>query len=296
LRNAFAIARCDAIVTGSRERRRHYVEQNYVDPHKVVRIPFGVDTVRFCPQDEGRHALRRELGAGNEQVVLGAAGHFGKEKGIDVVLKGFALLAQRRPDLPLLLVIMGEGTPEQQRQMQALADRAVGGRVRFLGFRPDVECWFRAFDLFVHAPRFEAFGLVVAEAMATGLPVVATRVGGVPDLVEDDRTGLLTPPDSPIALADALERLITDRGAWQAMGRTARQRAVDEFSAEVYTRRYLEVYRDLVAGRSPRGVDAVPAHGVSRERRLDFERKRNPLHSPAPSRAAKNEWTPRGVS
>lgn len=254
LRNALAGLLSGAIVTGSRERRAHFLRENWVNSRKLVRIPFGVDTARFRPDPEARAALRREQGWGADTVVCGAVGHFGPEKGIDLVARGFADLARRAGVGMPVLVILGEGTPAQREMLEDLTRQLAPEQVLFAGFRPDVERWFQAFDVFIHAPRQEAFGLVVAEAMATALPVVATRVGGIPDLVRDGQTGLLVPPEQPDQLADALERLVRDPEARTMLGREGLRSARGEYDADLYARRHRRLYEDLLARRRPQVV------------------------------------------
>ncbi|HEV3204423.1 MAG TPA: glycosyltransferase family 4 protein, partial [Gemmataceae bacterium] len=210
LRNALACFQSGAIITGSRERRAHFLKENYVPARKVVRIPFGIDTDQFCPNPENARTLRQEHGWNSDTVVLGAVGYFSMEKGIDQVIQGFQVLLQRSPPGNPVLVIIGRGTPVQEKNMNRLVKGIPPNRVLLLGFQPHVEQWFQAFDIFVHAPRLEAFGLVVTEAMAAGLPVVATDIGGVPDQVRDGSTGFLVPPGDVYQLADAMERLIRD--------------------------------------------------------------------------------------
>lgn len=258
LRNAWANGLSQAIITGSRERRAHFLAENWVNPRKVVRLPFGIDVGRFQPDAEARDALRRELELGPETTVLGAVGHFGKEKGIDVVLRGYAALGRSLGPGTTALIVVGDGDDAQREALQRLAAE-VTGRVIFAGFRRDVERWFQAFDVFVHGARQEAFGLVLAEAMAVGLPVVATRVGGIPDIVRDGQTGLLVPPDQPAALAGALERLVRAPDLRATMGAASARVARAEYPATLYARRHARLYQDLVAGRPPVGVDDEPS-------------------------------------
>lgn len=270
VRNTFANARSQAIVTGSSERRKHYLSRNLVGPRKVVRIPFGIDLGRFRPDEGSGSDLRGELGFGPEVTVLGVVGHFGPEKGVDVAVRAFGLLAGRPLPGPVALVIVGDGTPGQREALHAMVGPNMPGPVRFVGFQRDVDRWFRAFDLFIHAPRLEAFGLVLAEAMATGLPVAATRVGGIPDIVRQGRTGLLVEPDSPAELADALHKLLGEPSRRRSFGEAARETALAEYGADLYAARHAELYSDLIAGRAPRGADqptrptlaAAPAPGL----------------------------------
>lgn len=254
LRNAFACRLSQAIVTGSRERRSHFLQENLVNSRKVVRIPFGIDTDRFRPDAGIRASLRRELDLDAETTVLGAVGHFGEEKGVDVVLRAYAALARRGTCGPTALVLIGDGTDAQRESMHALAAE-IPGRVIFAGFRRDIERWFQVFDVFVHGARQEAFGLVLVEAMAVGLSVVATRVGGIPDIVRDGQTGLLASSEDHEAMATAFERLVRDPSQRATMGAEARRLALAEYSADLYAKRYAQLYQDIVAGRAARGVD-----------------------------------------
>jgi glycosyltransferase involved in cell wall biosynthesis len=257
VRNALAALQCGAIVTASRERRQHFLDENYVNAKKVVRIPFGVDTQRFRPDSGVRREVRRELGLQPDTPVVGAIGHFGPEKGLDQVVRNFvALTARKLPGEPFL-VLVGDGSPAQREVLEGWS-RQVPGRVFYAGFRNDVERWLQAWDVFVHLPRLEAFGLVVAEAMATGLPVVATAVGGLLDLVRNGITGFLVPPNSPEAAADALERLLLDPALRESMAYRARQVAQAEFSMDLCAQRYLHLYQDLQANRPPHGIDDGP--------------------------------------
>lgn len=251
IRNAFACWFSGAIAISTRERCAHYLSENYVQPSKVVRIPLGIDLHRFYPNAKDRIAVRGQLGLSSDALVLGAIGHFGEEKGLDVVLEAFRALAQRRPSGSLNLVILGEGTPAQTEKLNNLARTITTQRVIFSGFATDVERWYRAFDVFVHGARLESFGLVLPEAMASGLPVVSTGVGGIPDIVRDGQTGYLVPSEAPEQLADAVERLLDDRALRAALAAEARRVALAEFNAGLYAQRQLQLYNDLLAGRRP---------------------------------------------
>ncbi len=255
LRNALAAIQCGAIVTGSRERREHFLNENYISPHKVVRIPFGIDTARFRPDPVARAEIRSELGVPEDTPIVGAIGHYRREKGVDRVMHGFAALAQRPLPRPPLLVVLGDGDRAQRQMLRAIGSEIPQNQVHYAGFRRDVERWLQAWDVFVHAPRLEAFGLVIAEAMATGLPVVATPVGGILDLMRDGQTGILVPPNAPTQMADALETLLRDDELRQRMGLHSQHVVRAEYGMDLYAARYLSVYKDLQANRAPHGVD-----------------------------------------
>lgn len=248
IRNRFAVRKTQGVVTVSQERREHYIQANGVDPQKVICIPNGIDVQRFVPDQKSRAEVRRSLGIADDEVVCGAIGHFGHEKGIDLVVQAFTKLVREDPERKIRLLVVGNGTAEQAGRLKTLAGGIPVGRVNFLGFRRDIEACIRAFDLFVHAPHSEAFGLVVAEAMAVGLPVVATRAGGIPEIVVDGTTGQLVPVGDVSALSQAMDELIEEpdlRGKWGAAGR---ERAHDEFSLTIPAERYAKVYRAILYG------------------------------------------------
>ncbi len=253
LRNAYATGQSQAVVVGSNDRRRHFTAANYLRPEKVVRIPFGLDATRFEPSTAVRDEVRRELGIAPATVVLAAVGHFGAEKGIDRVVTAFLELRRARPELDVELLVCGSGSESQRQGLEELA--GADARVRFLGFRRDVPRLMQGADVLVHAPRLEAFGLVLIEAMASGLPIVATSVGGITDIVVDGETGLLVPAEHPGALAGALEKLAADVNLRQEMGSAGRERAIDEYTVRLYAERHRRLYEDLLQRRPPRGVD-----------------------------------------
>jgi glycosyltransferase involved in cell wall biosynthesis len=263
LRNAAAGLASAAIVVGSRERQTHYRHENYVPAAKVVRIPFGIDLARFQPNAAARAAVRAELGLADEDLLVGAVGHFGAEKGIDLAVQAFISLQKRVQTRRVRLAVVGRGNPEQERAIRELAAPA-GDAVCFAGFRRDVERYFAAMDVFLHLPRQEAFGLVVAEAMACRLPVVGANVGGVPDMVRDGRTGIAVAAQQPEEAAAALVRLGDDEALRQRLSAEALRVARTEYSEDLYVRRHVALYREILAGRPARGVDDVPAVNETR--------------------------------
>ncbi len=254
LRNAFAAAFCGAIITGSHERRSHFLEQNYVRASKLVWIPFGIDLDRFHPDPETRAIRRRELGLEPWQLLIGAVGHFGNEKGVDVAIRSFQELCRVRDPASVMLLVIGSGTARQVGALQELASRRPQCRIHFAGYVPDAERWFPAMDLFLHTPRLEAFGLVLVESMATGLPVVATRVGGIPEIVKDGRTGFLVAPDSPWKTGRLAAELLADPDRRAAMAAEGRRVALAEFSAKLYAERHVLLYEAVLQGSDPQRI------------------------------------------
>jgi glycosyltransferase involved in cell wall biosynthesis len=205
-------------------------------PAADCRLHF-VNTYRFAPDPEVRDAVRRRLGADGRFVLLTTA-HLIKEKGVDVALRALA----RLPDAAVLWVV-GDGA--ESAALQALAgELGVRERVQFLGLQARVEPFMQAADAFVCPSLWaEAAGLVNLEAQACGLPVLASRVGGIPEYVADDRTGQLFPAGDADALAMAARRLLGDPALSREMGRAARELAVTRFSVAARIDDYLDLYR-----------------------------------------------------
>jgi glycosyltransferase involved in cell wall biosynthesis len=161
------------------------------------------------------------------------------QKGVDVAIRAVAEVPAAH------LVVLGEGP--QRRELEQLA-RELGVQVYLPGRVPDVAAWLRRADLLVHAVRWEGFGLALLEAMLASLPVVATRVSSIPEIVADGETGLLVPPDDPPALAAALQEVLADPAGYGERGLT---RARAEFSVARMADRTLAVYERAMSRDCP---------------------------------------------
>jgi glycosyltransferase involved in cell wall biosynthesis len=169
--------------------------------------------------------------------VVGTAARLIPAKGVLDLVRAVALLRRR---IPALLVVAGSGEADYEKRLREEALR-LAVPVRWLGFRDDLQCLLPAFDVFATASHSEALGMVALEAMAAGLPVVATRVGGLPEVVEEGVTGLLMPRRAPAALAAALERIFLDEGLASAMGAAGRRRVLAQFTSEIQVPRIEEI-------------------------------------------------------
>jgi len=168
------------------------------------------------------------------------------QKGLDVLVQAAAEAARELP--ALRVAIAGEG-PERGRLEALAAELGVEDRVALLGQRSDVPDLLEAFDVAVSSSWFEGSPLAMMEYMDAGLPVVATRVGGVPDLIEDGVHGVLVEPGDPSALAAGIVELVRDRGRAEEMGARARERRRTEFDLDGTVRRLERLYEDLAAAR-----------------------------------------------
>ncbi|HWC72393.1 MAG TPA: glycosyltransferase family 4 protein [Gemmatimonadales bacterium] len=198
-----------------------------------------------------RATAREVLGIAGGEFRIGWVGRLSQEKGPDVLIDALRLLR----DLPLGVSMVGAASAEEQQALLARARRlGVADRITWHGLVPDASRVFAAFDLFVLSSRTEGTPIVLYEAMAAGVPIVATRVGGVPDAVSPAEAALV-PAANPVALAAAIRSVYRDSAAAQARVRRARQRVLREFSVPPWVRRYEAVYQ-LVTRRAVGGVPA----------------------------------------
>jgi glycosyltransferase involved in cell wall biosynthesis len=214
---------------------------------KVAVIFNGVDADRLClPPDP---ELRRRLSRDGSRRVLLATARLDPEKGLDVLLR-----AARRLD-GAQVVIAGEG-PERPALQALAASLGLGDRVDFLGHREDVPALLACCDAYVLPSRNEAFALGALEAMAAGRPVAASAVGGVGELIDDGRTGLLVAPGDADALAHALRRLLEQPALTERLTRAAAARARERFSAARMVAAVVDIYRELL-DQTPRQIQLL---------------------------------------
>jgi sugar transferase (PEP-CTERM/EpsH1 system associated) len=206
---------------------------------RITVIRNGVDVARFSPVEPGpRLAARRSLGLG-DGVLVGTVGRLVDVKNQEGLLVAIAEL--RRAGLDVSGAIVGDG-PLRGHLEERIAALGLVGSVRLLGHRQDIETVYAAFDVFCLPSKSEGMSNTILEAMASGLPVVATRVGGADELVLHDQTGLLVPGDSGRALVAALAELVREPARRAAFGREGRRRAVAEFSLDRMLGNYLDFY------------------------------------------------------
>lgn len=210
----------------------------------------GIDTDRFRPDANVRVAVRDELRAGNEFLWL-AVGRFHGVKDHATLLRAFHQLVAQRPAQRLLLV----GTGELEQELRRLAgDLGIAAKVDFLGLRTDVDRLMKGADACVLSSIFEGLPLVLLEAAASGLPAVATRVGGTGEALVDNVTGYLSASRDANALSAAMLRLADlpseDR---RRMGAAARRHAVSRFRVETVVKQWTDLYEEVLRRREKRG-------------------------------------------
>jgi glycosyltransferase involved in cell wall biosynthesis len=222
-RNRLAARAMRFLVAVSPSLGRRFCEYNQVPLDKLRVIAYGADLpIADDATLEQVSRLRQQLGVGDGDVVIGSVGRLVEQKDYPTLLQAFALSAARVPGLRL--VIAGDG-PLRTPLEQLARDLAVADRIHFLGACDDVPTLLRSIDLFVLASKFEPFGVALLEAKAAGLPIVATSVNDIPDILSEGASGFLTPPQDPASMAALFVRLARDRDLRARVGARARLEA-----------------------------------------------------------------------
>jgi glycosyltransferase involved in cell wall biosynthesis len=239
----------DCVLVNAEAVRSWLLGQGY-DPAKIVVIRNGVDLNRFShAPDAGR--IRRELGIPVTAPIVAVASRLHRLKGIEQFLEAAAVVGRRFPDVRFLVI--GETSPTERTYLDdltALAARlGIRDRVVFTGLRDDVPVLLACSAVSVMPSLNEALSNVLLESMASGVPVVATRVGGTPEAVQDGVTGLLVPPGDPGALARSINRLLSDPEFAERLGRGGRQRVRRQFSLDAMVQATERLYHMLLERR-----------------------------------------------
>ncbi len=234
----------DRVITSGEAIRRLVIGAG-APPDRVLAMPAGVDLGEFAFR---RPAAPRADDLALSPPVIGSVAMFRGSKGHAHLVEAFAGLRARHPGATLLMV--GDGI--RRRWVEGLAAEAgIAESVRFTGFRSDVAALLGAMDCFVLAStRTEGVPQSLLQAFAVGAPVVASAVGGVPEVVRDGETGLLVEPDSAARLADGIERVLADPAAAARRAQAARQLVESRYSHTAAIGRLLDVYEELIAARA----------------------------------------------
>jgi glycosyltransferase involved in cell wall biosynthesis len=209
-----------------------------LDADKLVTVRYGLDEVPSTPSELTPEAA----GIPADAPLVLAIGRLIEQKDHATLLEAFARVHDTNPQARL--AILGWGTREAE--TKALVQRLGLDGVAFVLGRVEPRDWLARADVFAHTSRWEGFGIVLLEAMLAGLPVVATRVSAIPEIVVDGETGLLVPPGDVTAVADALARLLDDAELRRSFGEAGRRRAHDEFSVQHMVEGTVRVYEEAL--------------------------------------------------
>jgi glycosyltransferase involved in cell wall biosynthesis len=241
-----ALARVSTrLIAVSPQVRDELVALKVAPAEKFAVIRLGIELGERVELDEGLGAeTRRVLGIAPDRFVVGWIGRMTGIKSTDVVLRAFAALRRRGVDAVLCLV--GDG-PDRDALERRAHELGVMRHCLFLGYQEEVARFYAAFDAFLLASENEGTPVTTIESLAAGRPVVATRVGGIPDVVEDGVDGFLAEPRDPEGLAERLERLARDPELRARMGRAGRERALERYAVERLVDDVDALYRSLLS-------------------------------------------------
>lgn len=221
----------------------HMIEAEKCPPEKVVTIYNGIDFDRVKPSaDDFRSRIRREFDAENKFLIL-TTGRLHPEKGYPHLFEAIPKL-KTLTDKPFLWLIAGKGALKDKFEADVARLKA-DDVVKFIGFRKDIPDLMSTADLFVLPSVAEAFGVVFAEAIYLGVPIVATKIGGIPEIVDDGSDGILIPPADSDAIASTVADLINNPQKLAGLKNNGREKVIEKFEFEEMTRRYEKVYEDL---------------------------------------------------
>lgn len=210
---------------------------------KIRLIPSALEVPPKTSCDRSR--FLRAFGLEEGQVVAGTVAQLIPRKGIDVLIRALPQVVRRHPQARFLVF----GAGKAQKSLFELRDALqMGEYIRFVGHREDLDKIYPCLAFLVHPARKEGMGVAVLEAMAFELAVVASAAGGIVDVVEDGKTGLLVPPGDEKALAQAINTLLSSPGLAQEMGERGRQKIIERFSPEAMVEGYLALYREILGG------------------------------------------------
>jgi glycosyltransferase involved in cell wall biosynthesis len=231
----------DHVVTVSRFVASYLVSAG-VPAARITAVPTGIDLARY---DRALVAgdLRAELGLPADGLLIGTVAILRRKKGHADLLEAVPRVLARFPTAHF--VFAGDG-PQQENLTRLINELGIGNHVHLLGLRRDIVNVLASLDLFVLPTHQEALGTAFVEAGAMGLPSIATRVDGVPEVIDDGKTGLLVPVKDPVALADAIIGLLADPARRRAMGNAAQEMVRQYYSREAMVNQMIAVYQQLL--------------------------------------------------
>jgi glycosyltransferase involved in cell wall biosynthesis len=242
--NRATLAWNDRVIAVSEAVRRCVLAGSRTPPDRVVTIPNGIDVARVERDAASAPAPWKTEGIADGTRIVGTVGSLAPVKGHRYLLHALAHLRARGHQVHG--VIVGRDRGELPRLRRLAVDLGLEGCVTFAGQRADAAALIRAFDVFVLPSLSEGLPVTLLEAMALGRPVVATDVGGIPEVLRDGQDGLVVPAGDPAALAAGIDALLRDPERASRLGRTARERVLDEYTVRRMVVRYQQVHREVL--------------------------------------------------
>nr|WP_242836758.1 glycosyltransferase family 4 protein [Desulfotomaculum nigrificans] len=230
----------DRIITVSEALKQELIEQENIPAKQLTTIYNGIDTDKFSAQVDTL-AIRKSLNIPELGPVIGTIARLAPQKGVSYFLKSASLLKEYQANF----LVVGDGPLRQDLEQEA-AELGLQNRVTFAGRRENIAEILAAIDIFVLPSVTEGLPLTILEAMAAGKPVVATRVGGIPEAIQEGKTGIVVPPKDPEALAVALAGLLGERERAVRMGINGQKFVQEKFGVAGMVNRTMELYQQLL--------------------------------------------------
>lgn len=243
----FAARFCDGITVDSECVKQRGLRYKVTAPDRIRVIPMGIDTERFDPEKyrSERRTIRAEFGLRPGAIIIGAVGRFVRDKGWDTFLYAVSLLAKRLPDADIQCLLVGGGP--LHRDLQNLSKTLnLDGRVVFAEYQRDIPKVMAAIDLYMLPTRREGFGVTFIEAMSMEVPVIASRIKPLDEIVMDGRTGVLAEVDDPESFAKATRPLLEDTEFRRRMGEAGRRHVIERFEQALMCRAYERLFQECM--------------------------------------------------
>ena len=244
---AFALSRVDKVISNSHAVASRVQQRCGYRAEQIAIIPNGVPEICLYDRDVIRHQMRAKLGLAPDSVLIGSVGRLEGVKGFANAVRAFADLLGSRPEVHLVLV--GEGSERKNLEM-LIHDLGVSSNVHLVGRQQNVDHWLTSMDIYVNSSLSEGMSQSIVEAMAAGLPIVATDVGDTAQVLgsADRRAGICVPAAETSALTKALLQLAADPKLRELFGDKSKQRHQCEYSEEILTKNYQNLYLSIVQG------------------------------------------------
>ena len=240
----YELDQADAVLPMSRHIHQS-LETGGVPGKRLWTLYSALDMKRVSPQGDGQGRGRR-FDVPDNVPLIGTVANLFPRKGYEVMVKALPMVLASFPTVQYLMI--GQGNSGYERTLRSLVrDLGLEKTVHFVGFQKEVYACLAAMDIYVHPALMEGFGIAVLEAMAMGKPVVASRVGGIPEVVQDGVTGILVPPGDPDPLALALVGLLKDPHKRESMGRAGKERFEMHFTVDRIMKTLQDVHAELLS-------------------------------------------------
>jgi len=237
---------CERIICVSKAVRDHHASRTRLPSNMYQVIYNGIDTNQYRPDSQSRERFREKLRIKKDELLISFVGRLDYQKNPQMFLQAVEVTRKRHGNIKV--VIAGDG-PEARAVERFVREGNNAQWITWLGFTDEIPALLNASDIFVLPSRWEGFGLSAAEAMATEVPVIATKVPGLTELIIDGKTGLIIEPEDVDALILAMEKLINDEAMRKSLGSAARQRVQEEFSIEANIAAHEQLYEDILRER-----------------------------------------------